>query len=299
MNMWIIIGVVVFVIRPFIKKMKPLWVNIYKALAHVFMGTLGLAAWRDGLPWLTSLFWILCGWEIICFSVSMLNKKRALNSLATMCLFSMGITTSHAQTNPLVFHMWSACPDSPSGVFVISQGEEMLGGDDAGRFLQVMNENKAVSLALEMAMQPSLRTNIYVDGDEVVMRLTRGRMKWGTAFVEMMNRSKEMERVAEVTLPFNAQSGDLRTQEYPLLYVNLPTRTQFRLGMFFDEERNEWNTNRPWMVKGSYRIAYLRDDPGGSMPMTGNETCYVMASNACEIICRDTEQWLKDADQEE
>lgn len=41
------------------------WVQAYKAMAHLFVGGLAVAAWRDQRQWQLGLFWGLCILEVV------------------------------------------------------------------------------------------------------------------------------------------------------------------------------------------------------------------------------------------
>lgn len=41
------------------------WMGVYKAIAHLFMGGLAVAAWQDDeTTWMWPLFWVLCILEV-------------------------------------------------------------------------------------------------------------------------------------------------------------------------------------------------------------------------------------------
>lgn len=57
------------ILRVFVPPSKPDMVDVYKDIVHVFMGGLGLEAWRrKGIErW---LFWLLSAWEVAIAVVS-------------------------------------------------------------------------------------------------------------------------------------------------------------------------------------------------------------------------------------
>jgi len=68
----ILFGVMLAIGRLFISPKKPTGADVYKDMAHLFMGGLLVALWRDGEPWQHWLFWSLCVWEV---SVAIISRK--------------------------------------------------------------------------------------------------------------------------------------------------------------------------------------------------------------------------------
>jgi len=64
MKIALLIGLLLAIGRVFVKPEKPTKADIYKDMAHLFMGGLLVALWRDGLAWQHWLFWSLCAWEV-------------------------------------------------------------------------------------------------------------------------------------------------------------------------------------------------------------------------------------------
>jgi hypothetical protein len=70
----IIIAVLLAIIRPFITPGKPTSVDIYKDLAHFFVGGLFVAAILQGHAWQWWVFGLLTAWEVIVAVGSRIKK---------------------------------------------------------------------------------------------------------------------------------------------------------------------------------------------------------------------------------
>lgn len=62
----IAIGLVIAMIRVGMGDSDNMWIDIYKAFAHIYIGGLLVAAWIQQKQWQWMMFFFLCALEVIC-----------------------------------------------------------------------------------------------------------------------------------------------------------------------------------------------------------------------------------------